>query len=309
MLRLDPAQEMLTSSPRSGSTDGDRSRARRRVDDLSATRSSSRALARARSVGDGAARATQRIPFAHWIALPLPQPHVAARRRCCPRSRAAELLAPLGVHLLLVRATPARGSARAGAASSCSRRTAGDAVVEALARARDVRRSGARPHGALADRRAPAADRSTQERDRLTRIIDSLPDPVVITNAANDIIVQNARAERLLHARDSDSDGPPPRGRAEQPAVHVVPRRAVMTGGSAGGPRELNLVDPDEGNDLLFEVLAHPLGERVGRRTPCSRCCATSPTCGARPTSSSGRCSACGSGRDRGARASATGST
>jgi PAS domain S-box-containing protein len=26
----------------------------------------------------------------------------------------------------------------------------------------------------------------------------------------------------------------------------------------------LNLVDPDEGDDLLFEVLAHPLGERVG---------------------------------------------
>jgi PAS domain S-box-containing protein len=37
-----------------------------------------------------------------------------------------------------------------------------------------------------------------------------------------------------------------------------------MTGGQQAGPRELNLVDPDEGNDLLFEVLAHPLGERVG---------------------------------------------
>ena len=37
-----------------------------------------------------------------------------------------------------------------------------------------------------------------------------------------------------------------------------------MTGGHQSGPRELNLVDPDEGNDLLFEVLAHPLGERVG---------------------------------------------
>jgi PAS domain S-box-containing protein len=37
-----------------------------------------------------------------------------------------------------------------------------------------------------------------------------------------------------------------------------------MTGSQTGGPRELNLVDPDEGNDLLFEVLAHPLSERVG---------------------------------------------
>ena len=37
-----------------------------------------------------------------------------------------------------------------------------------------------------------------------------------------------------------------------------------MTGSMQSGPRELNLVDPDEGNDLLFEVIAHPLGERVG---------------------------------------------
>src|SRR3712207_7711678 len=33
---------------------------------------------------------------------------------------------------------------------------------------------------------------------------------------------------------------------------------------SLGGARELNLVDPDEGSDLLFEVLTHPLGARVG---------------------------------------------
>src|SRR5262249_25659098 len=40
--------------------------------------------------------------------------------------------------------------------------------------------------------------------------------------------------------------------------------KAVMAGAHQAGPRELNLVDPDEGNDLLFEVLTHPLGERVG---------------------------------------------
>src|SRR4029078_4213682 len=40
--------------------------------------------------------------------------------------------------------------------------------------------------------------------------------------------------------------------------------KAAMSGGHQSGPRELNLVDPDEGNDLHFEVLAHPLGERVG---------------------------------------------
>ena len=35
--------------------------------------------------------------------------------------------------------------------------------------------------------------------------------------------------------------------------------------GELSGPRELNLVDPGEGTDLLFEVLAHPLsGEAQG---------------------------------------------
>src|ERR671926_1987843 len=42
--------------------------------------------------------------------------------------------------------------------------------------------------------------------------------------------------------------------------------RAAMVGSGAKGSeaRELNLVDPDEGGDLLFEVLTHPLGARVG---------------------------------------------
>jgi PAS domain S-box-containing protein len=40
--------------------------------------------------------------------------------------------------------------------------------------------------------------------------------------------------------------------------------RSAIGGTPSGGARELNLVDPDEGHDLLFEVLTHPLGERVG---------------------------------------------
>ena len=40
--------------------------------------------------------------------------------------------------------------------------------------------------------------------------------------------------------------------------------RSAIAGGASSGARELNLVDPDEGHDLLFEVLTHPLGERVG---------------------------------------------
>ena len=35
----------------------------------------------------------------------------------------------------------------------------------------------------------------------LTAIVNSLPDPIVIINAAHDIVVQNSRAEHLLSSR------------------------------------------------------------------------------------------------------------
>jgi PAS domain S-box-containing protein len=107
-------------------------------------------------------------------------------------------------------------------------------------------------------------DRLSQQRDRLTLMVDSLPDPVVITNATNDIIAQNHRAGRLLHSREDDSPGRRRALELNNLLFTSFLSKAAMTGGQQSGPRELNLVDPDEGTDLLFEVLAHPLGERVG---------------------------------------------
>jgi PAS domain S-box-containing protein len=107
-------------------------------------------------------------------------------------------------------------------------------------------------------------ERLSQQRERLTLMVDSLPDPVVITNAANDIIAQNHRADRLLHVRDDDSPGRRRAIELNNLLFTSFLSKAAMTGGAQSGPRELNLVDPDEGTDLLFEVLAHPLGERVG---------------------------------------------
>jgi len=111
------------------------------------------------------------------------------------------------------------------------------------------------------------SERLSRERDRLTLMVDSLPDAVVITNAANDIIAQNRRAEYLLAAGEADSLG---RRRAVEMNNLLFTSflsRAAMLGGIAHGgsdARELSLVDPEEGGDLLFEVLAHPMGERVG---------------------------------------------
>jgi PAS domain S-box-containing protein len=205
------------------------------------------------SVRDG------RLAFRHWTALPLPRGDDRTGPPVLPLSRAVDLLAPLGLTFgeRPTRRTEWFGQAPAGVAV-----LEGDADPEVLASlARMAMFAGpilARMGMATAVRQT--ADRATKERDRLTSIIDSLPDPIVITNAGNDIIVQNARAERLLNTRESDSEGRRRAVEVNNLLFTSYLARAVMTGGLQSGPRELNLVDPGEGTDLLFEVLAHPLG-------------------------------------------------
>jgi len=93
----------------------------------------------------------------------------------------------------------------------------------------------------------------------LTAFVNSLPDPIVIINAEHDIVLQNKRAKHLLSTGDKDSEG---RRRAVEInnllfASHLS--TAAMGANEGAGSRELNLVDPDDGTDLLFEVLTHDL--------------------------------------------------
>jgi PAS domain S-box-containing protein len=109
-----------------------------------------------------------------------------------------------------------------------------------------------------------SSDRLDQQRGLLTAIVNSLPDPIVIINAQHDIVVQNRRAEHLLSVGSKDSEG---RRRAVEInnllfTSHLS--KTAMGFKEGGGSRELNLVDPDEGTDLLFEVLTHDLGRVNG---------------------------------------------
>jgi PAS domain S-box-containing protein len=96
--------------------------------------------------------------------------------------------------------------------------------------------------------------RLDRQRDLLTGIINALTDPVVLTNAENDILLTNRRAEQLFSFTDTDSEG---RRRAVQ--INNLLFSSFLTQTVIGGRpanRELNLVDPSEGSDLLFEVLS-----------------------------------------------------
>ena len=103
------------------------------------------------------------------------------------------------------------------------------------------------------------AERLSRQRDLLTTIVNSLPDPVVLTDATNSIILANDRADQLFSTTSGDSEG---RRRAVQLNNLLFSSfltQSVISARQAAKPRELNLVDPNDGSDLLFEVLPAPM--------------------------------------------------
>jgi PAS domain S-box-containing protein len=106
--------------------------------------------------------------------------------------------------------------------------------------------------------------RSARQRDLLTTIVNALPDPVLLTNEANDIMLANRRAEELFSGTADDSDG---RRRAIQ--INNLLFSSFLTqsmiGAGKPAPRELNLVDTVEGSDLLFEVLSVSIPTDAGQ--------------------------------------------
>ena len=195
-----------------------------------------------------------------WLLLPMSQPRQrGAPERMAPQ-RASELIGSPSITVL----EPA--PRRLGVAPAGIVLFEGPVDDDAVAEAAEVMALADPIVSRIAtlDLAQELADQLAQRRDRLTLMVDSLPDPVVITNAANDIIAQNERAERLLHVRDDDSPGRRRAIELNNLLFTSFLSKAAMAGVQQSGARELNLVDPDEGNDLLFEVLAHPLGERVG---------------------------------------------
>jgi PAS domain S-box-containing protein len=200
-----------------------------------------------------------------WIALPLSQPRQRGGPEPMTAARGAELLGGRAITFLETRERPV-GSQPAGVVLLEAPKVGADEERAAIAEALDLVTLASPVLARLfaLQTARETADRLTQQRDRLTLMVDSLPDPVVIMNAANEIIAQNSRAGRLLHARDDDSPGRRRALELNNLLFTSFLSKAAMTGGQLSGPRELNLVDPDEGYDLLFEVLAHPLGARVG---------------------------------------------
>ena len=199
------------------------------------------------------------IPFGEWTAIPFPQPQYRG---------APHMLTDAELDLVQLKGCEVRRRNAAERRRRFGHAPGGVALIEASV---DDETLIAVMHatslaGPVLARMAAVEEfrlstgRLDQQREMLTAIVNSLPDPIVIINAEHDIVVQNKRAEHLLSTDDKASDG---RRRAVEInnllfTSHLS--KAAMGAHEKAGSRELNLVDPDEGTDLLFEVLTHELG-------------------------------------------------
>jgi PAS domain S-box-containing protein len=94
-----------------------------------------------------------------------------------------------------------------------------------------------------------------RERALFYTIINAVTDPILLTDTDGRLIVANARAEKLFAAGEEENEGRRQAVRLNNMLFSAALSRAVV---EAAGPdaRELVLVDPSDGSDLLFEVLS-----------------------------------------------------
>ena len=94
------------------------------------------------------------------------------------------------------------------------------------------------------------------ERDRtlLQGVIDAVSDPILLTDTDGRMLVANTNAENLFASREGESEG-----RQRAVALNNMMFSAALswsvTGEAEPLRRELLLVDPTDGSDLLFELL------------------------------------------------------
>jgi signal transduction histidine kinase len=104
-------------------------------------------------------------------------------------------------------------------------------------------------------RAVESENRLQREREFLLSVINSVPDPVLLTDTEGRIIISNTRADALFVAREEQSEG-----RQRAVTLNNMLFSAALSRQAIDEPeaarRELLLVNPTEGTDLLFELLS-----------------------------------------------------
>ncbi|MGQ0714377.1 MAG: ATP-binding protein [Gemmatimonadaceae bacterium] len=109
-----------------------------------------------------------------------------------------------------------------------------------------------------------AAAAAARDRALLSDVFEHLPDAIVITDAENRVVIENAGARALLRTPDEGaSEGLRRATELNTLLMSSFLSRAVLQGTGTGESRDVTLVNPVDGTDLTFEVLSVRL---TGRR-------------------------------------------
>lgn len=96
---------------------------------------------------------------------------------------------------------------------------------------------------------------------RSSRALDVLPDPVLVVDADARVVLSNRRAVELLVAEPDDSEGRRHAVETNNLFFSAFRARAILQSEKTAAERELLLVDPVDGSELLFEVIDLPFQE------------------------------------------------
>jgi PAS domain S-box-containing protein len=96
-----------------------------------------------------------------------------------------------------------------------------------------------------------------RERMWIASIMESVADPIVLTNLDNEILLQNRRAEELFSGSEDASEGKRRALKMNDLLFSTYLSSTVVASTESLGS-DLTLVDPIEGSDIHFEVISTP---------------------------------------------------
>ncbi|HYE24629.1 MAG TPA: ATP-binding protein [Clostridia bacterium] len=101
---------------------------------------------------------------------------------------------------------------------------------------------------------------------QMQTVMESMSDPVILTDNQHRVIMQNKAAERFFKLPDGVSEG---RVRAVElnNMLFSAALSSMAVSGTSDSSRDMTLVDAIEGEEVLFEAVSAPSFTRDGRRT------------------------------------------
>src|SRR5712692_6120760 len=112
-----------------------------------------------------------------------------------------------------------------------------------------------------------ASESHAVEKEWLWWMVNSIADPVLVTDAQNDILHLNRRAEHLFRSSDEESAGKRRAVWMNNFLFTAALSAWSLDTASRATNREVTLVDPVEGTELIYEVITMPaLNHRIGER-------------------------------------------